>query len=312
MTGHTWPVIDNSSPITHQASRMRLRSVELEMPRADAAVEFLESTWGLVGAGRSKKASYLRGTGDHPYVMAIGEAASPAVTSVTFSGTKQELQRIRSRAIKAGIRVEACTAELNEPGAPAGFRLTGPEGQCFRFVSDRKPATRLRDPDKPIALTHVPINASDADVCTKFALEVLGFKLSDRTRLMDFIRCDSTHHALAFVRTGVSALHHMAFEMQDLDAVMRNVGRLRDQGIDPAWGPGRHGPGNNVFAYYVAPFGAVLEYTSEVERVDNSYKVGGPDDWKWPPGRTDHWGLSKRDDARLHAAEQNFRFGSFS
>jgi catechol 2,3-dioxygenase-like lactoylglutathione lyase family enzyme len=179
-------------------------------------------------------------------------------------------------------------------------------------VTDKKPAPRLKDRDKPIGLTHVPINAADADACTRFALDVLGFKVTDRTKIMDFIRCNSTHHSLAYVRTGVSALHHMAFEMQDLDAVMRGVGRLKDAGIEPSWGPGRHGPGNNVFAYYVAPFGAVMEYTSEIQRVNRSYKVGGPEDWKWPPGRNDHWGLTKRDEAQLHAAERNFRFRPFS
>jgi catechol 2,3-dioxygenase-like lactoylglutathione lyase family enzyme len=282
--------------------------VELEMPRADAAVEFLTGPWGLVKAGSRGRTTWLRGTGDHPYVMAVTEASSPAVVSVTFSGPKPELERIRSRAAKAGIAIAPAAAELDEPGAPAGFRITGPEGQNYRFVTDKKPAAPINDPDRPIGLTHVPISASDADACTKFALGVLGFKLTDQTRFMDFIRCDSTHHSLAYVRSGFPAVHHMAFEMQDLDAVMRGVGRLKDAGIEPAWGPGRHGPGNNVFAYYVAPFGAVIEYTSEIERVNARYKVGGPDDWKWPPGRTDHWGLSKRDDAKLHAAERTFRF----
>jgi catechol 2,3-dioxygenase-like lactoylglutathione lyase family enzyme len=170
----------------------------------------------------------------------------------------------------------------------------------------------LKEQNKPIQLTHVPLATRDADACTKFAIDVLGFKLSDRTKMMNFVRCDSVHHSIAYVRSDTSALHHLAFEMQDIEAVMKGVGRLKDLGIEPVWGPGRHGPGNNVFAYYVAPFGAVIEYTSEVQRIDDGYKVGGPEDWKWPPGRIDHWGLSKRDEHKLHPAERLFAFKPLS
>jgi len=85
---------------------------------------------------------------------------------------------------------------------------------------------------------------------------------------------------------------------------MNGIGRLREAGHACTWGPGRHGPGNNVFGYFVAPFGPVIEYTAEVEEVGDDHRVGGPEDWKWPPGRTDHWGISTRDNARMHAAER--------
>ena len=61
-------------------------------------------------------------------------------------------------------------------------------------------------------------------------------------------------------------------------------------------------------SYFVAPFGAMIEYTAEVTVVDESYRVGGPEDWKWPPGRIDHWGISAKDAARAGAAERLFRF----
>jgi len=291
---------------------MRLRSVELEMPKAGAAVDFLLGTWGLFDAGKSRKTSYLRGTGDHPYVLAVSEGAKPAIASVSFSGSEEELERIRSRAAKAGVALHPYAAEADEPGAPSGFRLAGPEGQVYRMIHDRKPAAPLADKEKPIQLTHAPLATRDADTSTRFAVDILGFKLSDRTKMMNFVRCDDTHHAIAYVRSDVSSLHHLAFEMQNLEAVMKGVGRLKDLGIEPVWGPGRHGPGNNVFAYYVAPFGAVIEYTSEVQRIDDSYKVGGPEDWKWPPGRIDHWGLSKRDEHKLHPAERLFGFKALS
>jgi hypothetical protein len=139
-------------------------------------------------------------------------------------------------------------------------------------------------------------------------VEVLGFGVSDRTKMMTFLRCNRKHHSVAYARAGVSSLNHIAFEMQDLEAVMRGIGRMRDAGHACAWGPGRHGPGNNVFGYFVAPFGAVIEYTAEVAEVGEGYKTGGPDDWKWPPGRTDHWGISTKDTGQLALAERTFRF----
>jgi catechol 2,3-dioxygenase len=83
---------------------------------------------------------------------------------------------------------------------------------------------------------------------------------------------------------------------------------MRDAGVEMVWGPGRHGPGNNVFSYFIAPFGAIIEYTAEVSEVDDNSKVGGPEDWKWPAGRIDQWGVSAKDVARTSAAERSFCF----
>ena len=59
---------------------------------------------------------------------------------------------------------------------------------------------------------------------------------------------------------------------------------------------------------FVAPFGACIEYTSEVQRVPDDYKVGAPEDWKWPPGRGDHWGIASRDNDKLIASGDAFPF----
>ena len=55
--------------------------------------------------------------------------------------------------------------------------------------------------------------------------------------------------------------------------------------------PAATAPADNVFAYFLDPFGIVIEYTAEVLQVDETYRVGTPVDWTWPPGRTDHWGI---------------------
>jgi catechol 2,3-dioxygenase len=83
---------------------------------------------------------------------------------------------------------------------------------------------------------------------------------------------------------------------------------MKDAGHAVEWGPGRHGPGNNAFNYFIDPFGLVIEYTAEVEQIDDSYVPGNPEDWKWPAGRYDHWGLSQPPTPRLRLAQRQVFF----
>lgn len=281
---------------------MRLRSIELEVTGVEAASEFLERVWGLIAVGRDGATRYFRGTGDLPHILSVTPACGPAVTSIAFSGSEQELDRLRARAQRA-----AALAEAREDG---GFAVRGPEAQVYRFVPERPAPALAGGRDTPVGLSHVVLNSVDVAASEHFAVEVLGFAVSDRTRMMTFVRCDRKHHCIAYARADVSSMNHIAFELRDLEAVMRGIGRMRDAGYGCAWGPGRHGPGNNVFAYFIAPFGAVIEYTAEVAEVGEHHRVGGPDDWQWPSGRMDHWGISNKDTARLAVAERQFCFRS--
>jgi catechol 2,3-dioxygenase-like lactoylglutathione lyase family enzyme len=281
---------------------MRLRSVELELADVAAAGEFLGGVWGLLPAGTSGATQFFRGTGTHPYVLSIARASAPAVAAITFSGSPEELDAVRRR--NGSPRL----FRLNVPGGGEGFELRGPEAQTYRFVVEASVPEKLEDPDKPIQLTHAVINSADVEAAERFAVEKLGFVVSDRTAHMRFLRCNRKHHCVAYAKSAAASLNHIAFEMRDVDAVMRGIARLREAGFESVWGPGRHGPGNNVFGYFIAPYGGVIEYTAEVSEVGDDDKVGGPEDWKWPPGRIDHWGLSKKDTARTSAAEKIFRF----
>ena len=276
---------------------MRLRSVELELAEVAAAADFLEQVWGLLPAGTAGATRFFRGTGDHPYILSLAKAAAPAVSAITFSGAEEEISRLG--------KVD-CTFDV--PGGGKGLELRGPEAQNYRFVVENSRPKPLSGHDKPIQLTHAVLNTVDQDAAERYAVEKLGFVVSDRTAHMRFLRCNRKHHCIAYARAALPSLNHIAFEMRDVDAVMRGIARMREAGYEPAWGPGRHGPGNNVFGYFIAPYGGVVEYTAEVSEVGEDYRVGTPQDWKWPPGRIDHWGLSKKDTARTAPAEAVFRF----
>ena len=109
-------------------------------------------------------------------------------------------------------------------------------------------------------------------------------------------------------RTSQPTLNHVAFEMPDVDSVMRGMGRMKDNGYPIEWGPGRHGPGNNVFAYFCGPDEVPIEYTSEVLQVDDGYVARGSDYWKFPPGRSDQWGITQPRSARYYRVQRLFGF----
>src|SRR5262245_25912499 len=184
---------------------MRLRSVELEVPDPPAAVAFMHDAWGLLPAGTRARTTYLRGTGDHPYLLALTASTGPAIATITFSGSAGELDTLHARAVAAGAPAPGRVAEFDDPGGGGGFVVGGAEGQRFRFVAEGMRAAPIADRDKPIQLTHVVLNALDRDACAKFAIDALGFKLADRTKIMTFVRCNNAHHALAFVHSELSS-----------------------------------------------------------------------------------------------------------
>jgi 2,3-dihydroxy-p-cumate/2,3-dihydroxybenzoate 3,4-dioxygenase len=288
---------------------MRLRSVELRVPQSGAAAQFLETVWGLFPAGSAKSGGtrFFRGTGDHPYILSLTEAKAPGVAAITLAGSPQEIAQAEARASRAKAQLKR-VSQFDVPGGGEGIVVPGPEGQIYQLIAETGRPSPLQARDKPIQITHAVINTASREESERFAVEVLGFKVSDRTKHMTFVRCNEKHHSLAFAHAELPSLNHIAFEMENLEAVMRGIGRMRDAGFKSVWGPGRHGPGNNVFGYFIAPFGAIIEYTSEISVVDDSYKVGGPEDWKWPAGRIDQWGVSAKDVEKTSVAERAFRF----
>lgn len=285
---------------------MKLRSIELALPDPAAASTFMTAIWGMAPGEVRGSTHYLRGSGTFPYLVAFEQSDEEFVRSVTFVCSEAELAGVKARVADAGW--PSCVTVSEDPGEGEGILVQLPEGVVLRFLAGTSEVTPIAGRDLPVKLTHVVFNAADAEACGDAVEEVLGFRVSDRTKGMVFVRCNDSHHSTAFARAGFTSLNHVAFEMEDIDAIMRGIGRLRDHALAPAWGPGRHGPGANVYAYFIAPFGPVIEFSTAVEKVPEDYKVGAPEDWTWPPNRIDQWGISDKDFDGLRKAEERFRF----
>jgi hypothetical protein len=101
----------------------------------------------------------------------------------------------------------------------------------------------------------------------------------------------------------VLSLNHAAFEMRDIDGLMYGAGRLIENGFNVEWGLGRHGPGNNVFSYFIDPDGFVVEYTTDMQQVDeNTYQSNDASYWSTFPKRPCRWGVARKPSERLMAS----------
>ena len=275
------------------ALAITLRSVDLRVPDLEAARRFYTDVWGLAAVEGGGPAVVLRATGADHHVLVLhqGEAA---LQSITFrSPSREAVEQAADTVVTAGGRLLTAPGAVDWPGGGFGLTFVDPQGRTLRLVhgdTQRTPDTPVQD--RPERLSHVNINSDATDATAHFFTEALGFQLSDRSKIMAFVRCNSDHHVIVIADAAVNGLNHIAFMMPSLEGVMRASGRMVDHGHPIGWGVGRHGPGDNVFAYFVDPFGIVIEYTAEVLQVDESYRVGGPADWTWPPGRTDHWGIA--------------------
>ncbi len=267
-------------------------SVELTSPDLPRHAAFYRDIWGLDTVGQTAEAAYFAGTGADPYCLGLFAGAAPALRAVTFRcADAASMAACATQANAAGCEVRAAAG--NRPGGGESVEIREPRGCVIRLVhGDTLRAAAPPAPGRPVGLAHVNLNTRDVDALAAFYSDVLGFRLSDRSKPMAFLRCNSSHNDVVLADAPGEGLNHIAFLLPEWEDVMRASGRMIDHGYPIGWGVGRHGPGDNVFAYFVDPFGYVVEHTAEVLEVDDSYRVGGPQDWTWPPGRTDQWGIA--------------------
>ena len=283
-----------------------LRSVELGVADLDKSAAFYRDVWGLEQVVSSGDTIHMRGTGGEHHVLTLRQRPKATFLGVHFAAANNEAVNKLHDQVKAhGATIVSAPAALpRDDGGGYGFALRSPEGQPV-FISsdvDRLDVGR-EDRSRPTKLTHVVLNATKTDAELAFFLDALGFRHSDSTDMMEFVRCTADHHSLALVRTEGPSLNHMAYEMANIDGLMRGAGRMKKAGYNVEWGLGRHGPGNNVFTYFIEPNGFVTEYTTDVDQVDEAtYEKHDAAYWRSFPGRPCRWNMAGHPSNRLKVA----------
>jgi len=279
-----------------QSGICTLRSAELGVSDLQRSAKFYREVWGLEEAASGGGALYLRAAGPEHHVLVLRERADPALLGVHFGASSRDVVERLHASLKAGNVAHTDPAQLpGYAGGGYGLQVRTPDGVPLTVSSDGMRHAAIDDPSRPLSLTHVVINSAEVPAQVEFFRERLGFRISDTTAMMVFMRCGSDHHSLALAHGRRSSLNHLAFEMAHFDGLMHGGGRLIGAGATLEWGVGRHGPGNNIFAYFLDPDGFAVEYTTEMQHIDEAtYVAQTAEYWGSFPMRPCRWGMARK------------------
>jgi catechol 2,3-dioxygenase-like lactoylglutathione lyase family enzyme len=286
-----------------------VRAVEIGVTDLGTAVRFFTDVWNLEPVARGSDWVDFRGTSAFRHILTVRRAGRVAIERIVLdAGDSDVVDAVHERVLGTNAAVDGRPRALAWGGGAYGFGCRDPEGRSYAVVSGIADYNDAADrPDRPRKISHLNLNCAKNDATFAFMRDAFGFRLSDETKQFRFLNCNRDHHSMVIGFNQDATLNHIAFEMPETDSVMRGIGRMRDHGYPVEWGPGRHGPGNNVFAYFCGPEEIPLEYTSEMQQVGEDHTLRMPEHWVWPPGRVDQWGITPGPSARVKRAQSLFR-----
>ncbi|MEL6233770.1 MAG: VOC family protein [Pseudomonadota bacterium] len=249
-----------------------LRGIMMRGPGIPATLPFYEEMWGLTLAHRENDTIYLRGTGAEPFLYALTEGPVFGIEYIHFAmPDRAATQALFDQVSARGATITRALGAFEDFPAGWGFEMLDPDQRRLRVRTEARTLDPAPDWAKPRKVSHVVLNTPEMEAVRDWYCDVLGFRVSDYSAdQMVFLRCNSEHHAIALVRGQYASVNHVAFELPSIDEFMRSIGRMKQKGHVPTWGPGRHGPGNNPFAYFCSPSGFVIEFTADVQQIDEA------------------------------------------
>jgi catechol 2,3-dioxygenase-like lactoylglutathione lyase family enzyme len=256
-----------------------LRHVDLGVPDFDRQLAFYRDLWQLSPETTDTGIAFLAAEGSpEQYQVRLRADAEKRVDLIAFGAeTAADVDALAEKLGREGVTLINTPDKLQTPGGGYGFRFFDLEGRTVEVSSDvaLRVHRRIAEGESvPVKLSHVVINSPQPEALVAWYDRHLDFTLSDTLtsprmgEMMYFLRCNPQHHSLAIARCPHVSLHHASFEMRGIDEYMRGTGRLLRAGVEKVWGPGRHLAGNNTFSYFLDPQGNTVEYTTELENLD--------------------------------------------
>jgi catechol 2,3-dioxygenase-like lactoylglutathione lyase family enzyme len=222
------------------------------------------------------------GAGHHVLDLRPGD---PGLDHLAYEVAAQELLEPLADALEAaGHPVDA---------VDDGFETRDPDGNRVRFhpAIDRAGEVLGDGARRPLRYQHATLGTADLPPMLAFYVGEVGFRLSDLMgEEFGWLRSSADHHTLAVVANGRPGLDHFSFDVAGWPDFQVWCDRLTAQGVDVAWGPGRHGPGNNLFIMFDDPAGNHVELSAEMEQFHDEQADHPVRRWRPVPRSINLWG----------------------
>jgi catechol 2,3-dioxygenase-like lactoylglutathione lyase family enzyme len=271
------------------ALQARLHHLQLLSPDPHALAVFYSRCLGMTITPLSRDRWLCQGPQRH-LIIAPGATGTLGFAAYSVADTAV-LDALAGRLRAAGIEPQRCDSSLF---APESVGFLDPDGNHFVFGVAGAEATASGTAGAlPARLQHVVLASSNAARMLDFYCDVVGFRLSDR--VVDesgamrtcFLRTDHEHHSLAIFQADGNRLDHHCYESADWNSIRDWGDHFASMHLPVEWGPGRHGPGNNLFVFVHDPDGNWVEISAELERVAPDRPVGA---WPHEERTLNSWG----------------------
>ena len=207
------------------------------------------------------------------------------------------VEGISARLTATGVSYEDLDASYVDEaqGDGRGISVVDPDGNTVHFHSAvRRQGENAADPGRrPIKFQHTTIGTSDVAPMMDFFVNTVGFRMSDQLADGRFcwLRSDRDHHTLAIVNVGSSGdIDHYSYDLAEWEDFKAWCDRLTELDVTVQWGPGRHGPGNNLFVFFDDPAGNHIELSAEMEKFHDDRVIYVPRRWTPAPQTVNLWG----------------------
>ena len=183
---------------------------------------------------------------------------------------KEGLNLIKKRINQEGIKVTSLKSNLFRSDS---ISIIDQDGHNIFFglaKSQSKVSSKINGP-----LQHLTFATLDVEKFVNFYVGKLGFCISDRVihpggKLATcFVRSNHQHHTVACFKSDRVGVDHHSYEAGEWNTIRDWCDHFASNNIELMWGPGRHGPGNNLFVFIEDPDGNWIEISAELEIIQD-------------------------------------------